>query len=395
MKRAFAVASALVLLLAVACKKDDSTVDVPVAHAPPSRHDDLRDALTDDARAFAFTNGDWLEDQGDAPFYGVAWLAHRGKDGDLDPDGAARRDAALARAQTLLAGNLLDGDVQDKVMAAFGVVEHIGVTGDRTMLPALDDFVDRLDSLTHTLGDYLEAGADKSWAIRVYGPTAVTALVALLEAQYALVVGGDRRDERLGRAKEIEKKISDKAFGDLAGARAFAIAPGNEELDLYPNVAMMILEARLFRLTKDESYRLEARALYAAIQPLKVSDAPARYRSPYAIPLVGAKTDDVSTLSSQNYLGLALSMLFEITGDRRFVDEADRLLDGIAAMRGPWCESQVIPNASPDRCTTGLLHHVVDGRLAQPGDGTVFCSGCNLQTLYLIGYRRDLAGQTF
>jgi hypothetical protein len=38
---------------------------------------------------------------------------------------------------------------------------------------------------------------------------------------------------------------------------------------------------------------------------------------------------------------------------------------------------------------------VVDGRLAKPEDGTLFCSGCNLQTLYVLGYRRALAGEPF
>ena len=42
-----------------------------------------------------------------------------------------------------------------------------------------------------------------------------------------------------------------------------------------------------------------------------------------------------------------------------------------------------------------LLHHVMDGRLARPEDGTYFCSGCNLQTLYVLGYRRALAGEPF
>jgi hypothetical protein len=48
-----------------------------------------------------------------------------------------------------------------------------------------------------------------------------------------------------------------------------------------------------------------------------------------------------------------------------------------------------------DRCTTGLLHHVVDGRLANGSDPTTFCSGCNLQTLYVIGYRRSLSNEPF
>lgn len=403
-------------IVVVACGGHDGDDDVPVRAAPPSRHGALIDALADDAKAFAFSSGDWEEDLGDAPFYGVASLSRRAAAGRADADDLARRDAALARAQGLLAGALLDGDVQDKVMAVLGLIEHVGASGDRALVPAIDDFVDRLDGLTSSLGDYVEIGAEKSWALRTYGPTAVTALIALVDAQYALEVGGDRRQERIDRAVAIDAAIRQRAFGDLAdtgtgrAARGYAFAPGRAELVDYPNLAMLILKARLFRLTKDEVFRLEARALYAALQPLKLQDVPARYASPYAKAQLGVTTRDLSTLSSQNYLALGLMLLFEITGEQRFVDEADRVLDAIEAMRGPWCERDVNPPAScapacpneqaclttgcvADHCATGLLHHVIDGRLALPSDGTVFCSGCNLQTLYVAGYRRMLAGR--
>jgi hypothetical protein len=384
---------------------------LPDAVAIPSRHDALRAELTADAKGLSFANGDWLESLGDAPFYGVAWYARRGA---LDPDEAARQSQALARGRALLDDDLVKGDIQEKVMACLGLIEHVAASGDRGDVARIDFFVDRLGSLSATFGDYLAAAADQSWAIRTYGPTAVTALVALVHAQYALLVGGDRAGERHDRAVAMEKTIGANAFGDLVdpatgqGGRGFAPAPNDPVLDLYANVAMMLLEARLFRLTLDETYRLQARALYAAIQPLKLSDAPARYDSAYDAKALGAKTRDVVTLSSHNYLALALMLMFEITGEPSFVDEADRVLDGIEQMRGPWCLSEVdgvacMPTAcaqgqacvasacTADRCSTGLLHHVVDGRLAQPGDPTLFCSGCNLQTLYVLGYRRMLA----
>lgn len=435
--RRIAAVSFVAMTSAAAACSGESEVVVPVRPAPPSRHAALVDALADDARAYAFRDGDWEEDLGDAPFFGLGWLARRAESGSLDADGLARRDAAIARAKTLLEGNLLEGDIsgrppttpvggrpsvdsalEDRVMAALGLIEYVGASGDRSVVPLLDGFVDRLDSLTRTLGDYIEAGTDRSWALRTYGPTAVTALVALVEAQYALLVGGDRAQERVDRVLAIDAKIRERALGDLVDAatgrqaRGYAFAPGQPGLFDYPNLAMLLLKARLFRLTKRDELRLEARAVYAALQPLKLSDVPARYSSPYAKASLGIDTRDLSTLSSQNYLTLGLLLLFEITGEQRFVDEADRMLDAIAAMRGPWCTSQVHDPAactpacaakeactggacSAERCTTGLLHHVVDGRLAKPEDGTLFCSGCNLQTLYVAGYRRMLAGEAY
>jgi hypothetical protein len=397
------VALLLPVAVAAACA-DEPAADIAVA--PASRHAAMADALRLDARGLSFQDGDWQDDLGDAPFFGLAWLSRRERP---DPDETARRDAALVRARLLLADELVRGDLQEKVMAALGVVEHIGASGDRGDVALVDSFLDRLGSLVATFGDYLEAAAEQSWAVRTYGPTAVTALVALVHAQYALLVGGERAAERKERAVALDRRIEERAFGDLVGegrsVRGFAAEPGNAALDLYPNVAMLMLEARLYRLTAEPAYRLQARALYAAIQPLKLTDAPSRYASPYAASSLKAQTRDVSTLSSQNYLALALMLLFEITADERYVAEADRVLDAIEAMRGPWCLSQVHQEAcgcgagsacvegacTADRCATGLLHHVVDGRLAREGDATLFCSGCNLQTLYVLGYRRQLA----
>ncbi|MDB4944237.1 MAG: hypothetical protein JWP97_3771 [Labilithrix sp.] len=406
---------------AFACTRQDEATTFPVTPAPPSRHDALREALTEDARSLSFRDGDWLEDLGDAPFYGLAWLARRNQDGPLTGDDALRLQAAHARARTLLAAGLLDGDLQEKVMGALGLIEAIAAAGDRADpadRAALDELLARLDGLVSSLGDYLGGVSDASWAVRTYGPTAVTALVALVHAQYALSLQGDLVAGHLDRAVALEQRITDVALADLADApsgrsvRGYAIGPGSAALDLYPNVAMMLLEARLFRLTGKDLYKLQARSIYAAIQPLKLSDVPARYASPYAASSVGATTANVATLSSQNYLALALMVVFEVTGDRSFIDEADRVLDAIETMRGPWCLAEVHRSetcapvcasgsacvgdaCTADRCTTGLLHHVVDGRLANATDPVVFCSGCNLQTLYVLGYRRALAAQPF
>jgi hypothetical protein len=418
-RRVLVAAVAAAVTCAVACEGPaDETF--PVAPAPPSRHAALREALTTDARGLGFADGDWLEDLGDAPFFGLAWLSRRAESSVLPPDDEARLSASLARAKLLLASDLLKGDPHEKVMAALGVLEHLAAAGarrDPAEVAAVDEFLDRLDRLLSSFGDYLAGAEDASWAVRTYGPTAVTALVALVHAQYALALDSERAAERRARAIALEQTITARALSDLVDAttgrstRGYAIGPGRASIELYPNVSMMLLEARLFRLTRDETYRLQARALYGAIQPLKLSDTPARYASPYAAESLVAKTREVATLSSQNYLALALMLMFEITGDRKFSDEADRVLDAIETMRGPWCLAQVeTTSCAPacgagqacvssacfgDRCATGLLHHIVDGRLANPSDPTLFCSGCNLQTLYVAGYRRALAGEPF
>src|SRR5262249_13806572 len=147
-----------------------------------------------------------------------------------------------------------DGALEDALMAALGLVEYVAASGDRSAVAALDDFIDRLDAKMRSLGDYVDVGVDASRSLRLYGPTSVTALVALLDAQYALDVGGPRADARTARAIAIDDAIERRAFMDLVAStgggavRGFAFAPGEPMLVDLPNALMLALEARLFRL---------------------------------------------------------------------------------------------------------------------------------------------------
>lgn len=413
MRRGAALASAALaaLVAAVSPGCDEDTVTFPVAKASPSRHGALRDALSDDARGFAFERGDWLEDQGDAAGFGLAVLARRGGE-------AEAREAAAARARALLAGPVDPGDpaLEEKVLAAFGLLEHVGAGGAGA--DVLDGFLDRLDAAVRLSGDDLERLSATSPVVAAWGSTVATGTVALLHAQAALVIGGPRAGERQARAVALEQGLYARAFGDLAdpgtaqSARAFATAPGRAALTLLPNVVMMLVETRLFRLTKDEGYRLAARALFAGIKALRLGGGTGtRWSEPERAALLGATTRDVSTVAGQAALALALLSVFEVTGDPRYVEETDGVLDALAVTRGPWCRSQLggtcttacgegdactLGACTTERCATGLLHHVVAGALAAPGgSGPLYCSGCSFLAQLAVGTRRTLAGEPF
>ena len=180
---------------------------------------------------------------------------------------------------------------------------------------------------------------------------------------------------RVDRVRAIDRAIVGRALNDLAdpvsgrAARAYQRGPGQAGIFEVPNAAMVLLKARLFRLTKDEAYRLQARATFSALGTLRTGE-PARYRA----------ADADLTLPGMNLVALAALLMFEITGEQRFVDEADSVVDGIGLLRGPYCAGE--------RCAEGLVD-------ARTGDtlATTFDSGANLQTLFVIGYRRLLAGE--
>jgi hypothetical protein len=155
-------------------------------------------------------------------------------------------------------------------------------------------------------------------------------------------------------------------------ARAYAAAPGSPNLSNTANVAMLILKARLFRLTKDEVYRLEARAIYGALQTFEL--APGRYASIDAQPDLKTDSRDLTLTADEADLAFALTLLFEITGDDKFIAEADSVFDTLASLRGP----------------TGLVRYSLDGVLAAET-----CAECTYRALWALGYRRALAGEPY
>jgi len=67
---------------------------------------------------------------------------------------------------------------------------------------------------------------------------------------------------------------------------------------------------------------------------------------------------------------LALWLAYEATGEQRYLDEVDRILG--------WIRSHLFVDGE-------IKHHWVNGRVASEAEDLYdFCSGCNLQTLYLF-----------
>lgn len=405
MRRLLAL-STLVVSLA-ACSVEGPVSPVPVSSVPvqmpPFRHQDFYATLQADAEHFTIRDGDWVEDYGDGAFYGLAFYAHTGTEA-ADQARLARAQAAYDRSVLLLQdADLLNGDINEFAMSALGLIDAIDATGDTSAQPVLDKFIDRLDSLVELFGFYLDDLSDKSWAFQTYGTTSVCALIGLINAQYAHVLGGERAAERVEWAEQMAAAISEHAWNgtsyDFGGPRDIAC--------IYPNIAMIMLTSRLFQLTGDEAYRERALATYQGIQPFKLPGEPVRYRSPYSAEAMGAKTDDYWTLSSQNYLLLALMTLAEITNDPAFADEADSVIDALSTkLHGPWCLSDrheeacspvcaeeqvcVVDACEAEACQEAVLHHWIDGRAALPTDPEYICSGCNLQLLYVLWYRSRL-----
>jgi hypothetical protein len=315
--------------------------------------------------------GDWPDDFGDANFYGPGFLFRYGEAGgnqlhiELGRQNQTYNAELLTQAMTNL--NILMTKLEDVLMAAFGQMEALNQQADAATLKQLDQVLEILNMVGQAIGYYPENSSTVGgYGVDTYGPTTTNSSLALLNLEYALQVGGAKKQERITTAEAILTAGRATAFDSKLGYYQFSSTqPG---LYLYPNITQMICHLRLYELTGKQLYLDRAKDLHAAIQPLKVKGE-GRYRSPYSAKYMGAKTDDYTTFSSQNFVMIGLSLLYKFTQDAKYKQEITEILK--------FLRTHLLQGGR-------VLHHWMDGKLAVPSDPEYYCSGCNLQLLYIL-----------
>lgn len=377
---------------------------------PPFQHQAFYQELKGYAEEFLFVDGDWKGDFDDGAFYGPGFYAQAGETEDND---AFRQQAQEAYQDNLAVvrsvEDLTSADVNDLAMSLLGLIEYIDAAGDDdSVLNEIDEMIQMINDFVESAGNYLPKEMVPGYSMDTYGPTAINGLMGLISLQRAHVLGGAGTDQMVEFARQVGARIEEYNWNGTY----YKLDEETDKLHLYPNVTMIIFNARLYQLTGKPGYKGRAVETYLGMQPLKVTEAdglvaPGRYRSPYSAEVMGAQTDDYSTLSSQNYAMFALMLLYQITGEDKYLEEMNPILDfledhlvgqaclldisqeGLCDPACPGTQSCLKEQCFDDSCHQGILHHWMDGRVAVPDDLEFFCSGCNVQTLYLMWYRQE------
>ena len=314
-------------------------------------------------------DGFWQLHYGDGRFFGptfdILWWMHSGEE--------EHRDRALAALDNNLA--LVEGasgdpmgvleDMEQVAMALLGLLDVGQYIDSEEYRVAASQLLRTLDTLVRAMGDYLETEVG-TFASGTYGPTAVSGFMAMAHLEHALAYPDVAADQHIARAVEILEHIHERAWAEEL--QFYRFSPENADLYLYPNVIMMIAYGRLYQLTRDPAALDHIEAVYAGIQPLKQPPGD-HYASPYSFETMGATDPDYATLSAQNYLMLGLLLAYNATGDDTYLEEIDTILT--------FLETRLLFEGQ-------ILHHWMDGRAAIPEDDSYYCSGCNLQTLYIM-----------
>jgi hypothetical protein len=312
-------------------------------------------------------DGDWPEDFGDANYFGPVFFQRYATASGVGEQRLLAQQSSYHNE--LLVRRSVEDPLEliarpaDTLMGALGLAEVIRGEPSARRAALLQETLDAVDGLAAAANDYPVLGTlPQGIPTSIYGPTTLNGALALmhLEASEALVPAADEADH-LQRAAAV---LQNGRIGGYASSLGYyRMGPEDDALYLYPNVMQMLAHARAYQLTQESMYRERAEALYEAIQPLKVADE-GRYRSPY-----GSSADDFTSLSSQNYLMLALLVLHETTGKAVYRQE---VLDILEFLR-----DHLLVDGR-------VLHHWMDGAPPQPQHSVHYCSGCNLQLLYVI-----------
>jgi hypothetical protein len=335
------------------------------------------DTLRERSEAFEYDRGEYLDDYSDANFYGLAFYSRAGV--ELE-DAAYLQRASEIHDYDLSVLDHATRDIdwtvenlEEVLYAALGLIEHASATGETDAIATLDNFIDLSNVLVGSYDNYLDVDLGE-YAAATYGPTSLTGGLALLNLQYAKYLDTPRTQDRIDAAAEMVQAIDEQAFD----GQRYLFRPGEDKLYLYPNSIMILVLNRLYELTGDNDYLERAEKAFEGVAPLRDEEL-GFYRSPYSAEYMGAQTDEYSTLSSQNYFNLALLLLYQNTGNDLYLERVREILTFLRVHLY-------------DDAQGRILHHWIDGHIAHPDDPEYFCSGCNLQFLYVVWYLKSVVG---
>ncbi|MBJ80746.1 MAG: hypothetical protein CMH60_05445 [Myxococcales bacterium] len=336
-----------------------------------ANHTDMFDAVKayHDAPEL-FIDGSWQKHWGDGAMFGpsfdLAQWKETGEQAHYD-----RAIAALEVNRTLVAAAAEDfaGNLDNLEMVSMSLLSLLeaGIYLEETTAyqRAADDLIEALDFWVKLFDDYMDIDAGE-FAAGTYGPTSLSAFLVITHLEHVMGYPGANEEYHLQRAADVLDSIHEKAWSDEL--KAYAFAPGDGRLMLYPNITMMLAYARAHALTGEDLYWERFEEIYKGIQPLKDEDGD-HYHSPYSAEEMGSTDGDYSTHSSQNYLMMALLVAYQISDDDKYLLEIDTVLTFI--------KTYLLDGGM-------ILHHWVNGRAATLDDPYLYCLGCNVQTLYLL-----------
>ncbi|MDY6857203.1 MAG: hypothetical protein SWO11_21380 [Thermodesulfobacteriota bacterium] len=308
----------------------------------------------------------------DSPFAGLAFYVRAGQTtGRLDYQ--IRADEAAEFNRTLLADTLTLNTVEflsglhKNLFAVMGLIEYMDATGSQDGIELVEDTLSRINRIMKVIGYYVSAGSNS--VASVYGQTTATNLLTIANLQYARTFPSRFISiSYVNTANKYLNAINRNAWN----GSYYEFSPDLHETVgtkyFYPNVTTMISLTRMYEATGNTELLEKAIDLFDEMETLKYNWRPGYY-TPYSKNRYGAQTDDFTSLSPTGYAILALSSLYYITHDQKYLN-------------GIYEQLTFIRDYLHDPAAGLIRHHWIDGAIAPPS--AFVCIGCNLQILWTM-----------
>jgi len=260
----------------------------------------------------------------------------------------------------------------DSYIGVLGLLMGYQATQDPTFPPVIDGYFDAALNVLALLGDLI-------YYIPVppYGPTTIISGTAGSLLHYPLAFQGqDRSDERMEQGLALLDDMERMTWNDQIGGYQYMAWAGDDFEYQYSNVTAIQGLVRAYRLTGDQVYLDRAERVADSLETLYSDQYGGYFASDESHQNAPHSGEEYIALSGSNYTIFALMLLYQQTGDEKYLDRAYRTLDFV------WNTLYVSQE--------GLCYHDIQHGVLTQG----YCSGCNWQLLYNLWLLDDVLDGT-
>ncbi|UCD85852.1 MAG: hypothetical protein JSU92_06555 [Deltaproteobacteria bacterium] len=284
--------------------------------------------------------------------------------------------------ESLSEGLLESLDDTDKLMEVYigvaGLFIAYEATGNESYKVAIEEYLDAFKPWAH---DSIEAllllnlQTDTPYgSIPPYGATTVLGGIAGFYLQYYFSVGdSEKASYYAGIGTDILSSLDELVYDTDSNNYRYSIDAENDFIYLYSNVTTFQGLIRAYFYSGEENYLQRAKEIIETMEEL-YSEVYGGYFAAEDVSNAPHYGEEYIALSAQNYITYAFLLLYQETGDSKYLDRVENTLSFI--------ETKLYQD--------GIVYHDLINGVRADWD----CPGCNYQVLYYIYlYDRLLKGK--
>lgn len=269
-------------------------------------------------------------------------------------------------------------ELMEVYIGVVGLFMAYEATGNERYKEAIEKYLNAFIPLAHDSIEFVldfDLEQDLPYgSIPPYGATTVLGGICGFYLQYYFSVGDtEKASEYAEIGTDILSSLDSLVYDEVKSNYRYSIKAENDFIYLYSNVTTFQALIRAYLYSGDEAYLQRAKTIIETMEELYSEDY-GGYFAAEDDPTAPHPGEEYIALSAQNYMIYAFLLLYQETGDSKYLDRVENTLSFI--------ESELYQD--------GIIYHDLINGIRADWD----CSGCNYQVLYYIYlYDRLLKGK--